>query len=110
MAMLLAGQLPSEVAAATKVPERTVREWRDKDPEFAVYREKRPERMEATILALFEEYTEGLRLAIRTCTQPDYVKEQDAASMATLLGVVTDKVFAIVNAVYAARRPDVVDE
>lgn len=103
MAALLAGQLPPDVAAQHGIPERTIRDWRN-SPKFAVLRREKRTEIEDQVMALLAANLKGLRNAIEVCTGTEYVERQPASEMATLIGVVSDKSFRLLEAISAADR------
>jgi hypothetical protein len=91
MAALLAGQATAEVAAAYKIPERTVQLWRNS--QIAEVCAQKQERIAGKVLDYLDELFGTLGAQMKVFRDPNYLKKQSAAENATLHGVLADKGF-----------------
>jgi transposase-like protein len=104
LAALLAGQRVDEVAAQYSVPEGTVKSWRSriKDgseaaPVAAVATQKR-EAIGELLVQYLHENLETLRHQQVVFRDPEWLKKQNAADVAVLHGVTTDKAVRLLEA------------
>ena len=105
MAALLAGQSVSEVAAAYKIPEGTVRSWCTRVRAAEI----RPEIGELLVVYLRENL---VTLAQQQAVFRDvaWLKEQGASELAVLHGVLTDKAIRLLEALGNASAPSTTDD
>lgn len=101
IALLMLGYATEEVAKQTKLPESTISTWRKYLPTDL----ERPRIKKEVIEDLFAEYLEkglkALLAQIEIASDPDWIKTQNAADLATLHGVLFDKLARVFD---AARR------
>lgn len=101
IALLYLGHAAEEVAKQTSLPESTIRTWRKYLPDDLA----QPRVKKEVIEELFTQYMElGLRcllVQIEVASDPDWIKTQNAADLATLHGVLFDKLARVFD---AARR------
>ena len=101
MAALLEGQSVSSVAKAYRIPKGTVSNWKRKAQDEA--EGVRPDRTQKKQIGdLLLEYLEANLKALRTQAEAfsdkDWLAKQDAAALATLHGVMTDKAVRLIEA------------
>lgn len=101
MAALLAGQGVPEIARTYKIPEATLRSWKSRQANgesvARVATDKKDE-----IGALLVDYLganlRALRAQAEVFSDPAWIREQGAAELATLHGVMTDKAVRLIEA------------
>lgn len=101
MAALLEGQSVSSVAKEYRIPKGTVSNWKRKAQAEAAG--VQPDRTQKSRIGdLLVEYLEANLKALRTqaeaFTDKEWLMKQDAASAATLHGVMTDKAVRLIEA------------
>jgi len=108
MASLLEGQAIRKVADEYDIPRSTVGNWARKAKEQGV--QGVPDEKKSEIGELLTDYlAENLRALQKQAEQfgdEDWLREQDAAEVATLHGVMTDKAVRLLEALSANDRPD----
>ena len=101
IALLYLGYAVEDVAKQTKLPESTVRTWRKYLPDDLA----QPRAKKEVIEELFRDYLEkglkALLAQIEVSSDPDWIRTQNAADLATLHGVLFDKLARVFD---AARR------
>jgi hypothetical protein len=99
--LLFLGYAAEEVAKQTGLPESTVRTWRKYLPDDLA----QPRGKKEVIEELFGQYLElglkALLAQIEVASDPEWIKTQNAADLATLHGVLFDKLARVFD---AARR------
>ena len=108
LAALLAGQSVSQVARDYNVSRQSVMAWRDKAgiSVTPVGQQKRDEIGELVSGVLYANLHAIQILAERIATDQDWFTRQDAADIAVLSGVLTDKAVRILEALESAASPD----
>jgi len=99
LAALLQGQSVNSVAKTYKVPRSTIQGWRDAAGmnDSALPRSKKDEIGEK-ILAYLDENLTTLRAQAEFFRDKEWLKKQDASSLAVLHGVITDKAIRLLEA------------
>lgn len=100
MAALLEGQSVSAVAKEYDIPKGTVSNWkRSKLPGVQSNRtQKESDDVGELLMVLLRTNIESLIAISRTTQEPDWIKKQDAAELATFFGVKHDKVVRLIDA------------
>ena len=96
LAALLAGQSVGEIAESYQIPERTV--WRWREAKLAEIVREKKERISEKLLTYLDGLFETLIAQQKVFRDETYLKEQSAAEVATLHGVLCDKGFRILEA------------
>jgi transposase-like protein len=102
MAALLAGQSVSSVAREYKLPKGTVSGWK-RQAERRVEEGVAPtatqkSRVSTLLVAYLEKNLEALAVQAEVFADPAWIREQGAAELATLHGVMTDKAVRLIEA------------
>lgn len=100
MAALLEGQSVSAVAKEYDIPKGTVSNWkRSTLPGVQANRtQKDNDDVGELLMVLLRTNIESLIAISRTTQEPDWIKKQDAAELATFFGVKHDKVVRLIDA------------
>jgi transposase-like protein len=105
MAALLTGQSVSSVAKEYKIPAGTVKSWKSRqlngESVAVVATEKRLEVGEL-LLEYLRENLATLRIQVATFRDEKWLMKQNAADVAVLHGVLTDKAVRLIEAMSAA--------
>lgn len=106
LAALLAGQRVQDVAAAYHLPEGTVKSWRQRDVKGAMTAvvgavDKR-ERIGELLVDFLSSTLETLKKQHVVFGDPEWIRTQDAASLGTLHGIMTDKAIRLLEALGGA--------
>lgn len=108
MAALLQGQGTHSVAEAFKLPEGTVKAWRsrmklpDGSAEVATVATEKREQIGDLLIDYLHANLKTLRLQQEVFGDPLWLKQQDAADVAVLHGVMTDKAIRLLEALGGA--------
>ena len=95
MAALLAGQMPSDIAAKYKLPEQTVCTWKKQVRGASLLKKADlSELVESTLRA----FLETIRIQAETARDVDWIKKQSASDLGVFLGILSDKAFRILEA------------
>lgn len=98
MAALLAGQLPSQLAKEYDISESTIRNWKSSAKlDNAIDQEEKYE-IGDMLLAYLREILNALRLQAAHFGKATWLNHQNAADLAVLHGVATDKALRIIEA------------
>lgn len=97
MAALLAGQAVQEASRQFQIDERVIRRWRSAQLSEVVRQKK--ERISLRLLDYLDETFLTLCEQHKTFRDAKYLKNQTAAELATLHGVIADKGFRLLEAV-----------
>ena len=116
MAALLAGQSISQVAREYHLPEGTVKAWRSRQHIAQTQRDALGVATDATpkkevgdlILEYLRANLEALRAQAKVFSDPNWLKTQEAQSLAVLHGVMTDKAVRLLEAF--GKSSEVMDE
>lgn len=105
MASLLAGQGVGEIATEYRLPESTIREWREtlNSEQFAELRAKKGERIEELLFNYLTANLAALEAQAKVVSENDYITKQPADSLAVLHGVMADKSIRLLEAIERAR-------
>lgn len=100
MAALLAGQSISEVADEYKIPRGTVAGWSSKlnDAGVSSVSNTKKEEVGYLLVQYVEATVRTLTKQVQVVGDEEWVAQQSAAEMATLMGVLTDKVMKMFEA------------
>lgn len=96
MAALLAGQGVHEIAAKYRLPERTIRRWRE--AQLAEVGHKKAQRIDDLIYDYLAANLSSLRSQAEAVAEKRYVQKQTASDLAILHGVMADKAIRILEA------------
>ena len=100
MAILATGGTVADVVAELKIPKQTVSDWAKLVPETGQPRTKK-EVVEELYAQYLEETLHAVLAQLKVCADPEWIKKQSAAELATLHGVLFDKSVRVFD---AARR------
>lgn len=100
MAALMAGQGITQIASQYKLPERTVRKWREE--QFAEICRKKSERLDDLTFNYLSSLLTTLRAQAEHVADKRYVQKQPASEIAMLHGVMADKALRIFEAIERA--------
>lgn len=108
MAALLAGQGVNEVAARYQLDPSVVSRWRKQIPEDQLQQlaTKKDDDFGDLIADFLRETLTTLAVQARLFRDPDWLKKQDADSLAVLHGVQTDKAIRILAAAEPVSEPE----
>lgn len=103
MAALLAGQSITEVAATYHLPEGTVKSWRARmkpggESDVAKVATEKREEIGTLLLRYLETNLTTLNAQAEVFKDPEWLKKQNAADVAVLHGVMTDKSVRLLEA------------
>jgi len=98
MAALLAGQSVSSVARAYKLPKGTVSSWKKRGREISTQKKQIGDKL----LELVSIALDGAIARERVFGDPDWIRKQTAAEVATLHGICSDKTIRLLEAFQAA--------
>ena len=98
MAALLAGQSVSQVAKEYGIPKGTVSGWGRKSQEVASVTTQKKERIGELLVSYLSTSLETLEAQARMFKNEDWLRKQNAADVAVLHGVVTDKAIRLLEA------------
>jgi len=106
IAALLQGQGVTKVAEDLGVPQPTVSRIKKAIPRPSLDKveSKKRESLENLLINYVCEGLETLTAQLQEVRRPEYVQKQDAASLATLHGVISDKLTRILSAFEPARE------
>lgn len=111
MTALLTGQSISQVAAAYRIPEGTVKRWsaaaRD---QLEPVRSAKKERIGTLLLAYLETALETLEKQVKIFADEEWLKKQPASELAVLHGVVADKSIRLLEALSTSAESDTTEE
>jgi transposase-like protein len=111
LAALLAGQGTTEVAKAYKVPEGTVKSWRARMKDatgastFASVASEKREQIGELLIDYLHANLSTLRAQLIVFGDPAWLKLQNAADVAVLHGVMTDKSIRLLEALGGSPDP-----
>lgn len=107
MAALLQGQSVSSVAKEYKIPKGTVSSWKRKAQGEGVGPDTTQKKQIGNLLVEYlEANLQALRVQAEAFADKDWLATQDAASLATLHGVMTDKAVRLIEAFGQAEGDD----
>lgn len=98
MAALLSGQSVNQVAKEYDIPKGTVSGWKRKSTEVAEVTTQKKERIGELLVSYLSTSLETLEAQARMFKNEDWLKKQNAADVAVLHGVVTDKAIRLLEA------------
>lgn len=101
LAALLSGQAVSEVARQYKIPEGTVKSWKSRQlngESVAVVATEKRQEVGELLLAYLRENLATLRAQVATFRDEKWLMKQNAADVAVLHGVLTDKSIRLLEA------------
>jgi transposase-like protein len=104
MAALLTGQSVSEAARRYNIPKGTVSDWRKQAVGDTVTPTQKRERIGELVLAYLSTALETLEAQARMFRDEDWLRKQNAADVAVLHGVVTDKSIRLLEALAASQE------
>ena len=104
MAALLSGQSVSEAARRYNIPKGTVSDWRKQAVGDTVTPTQKRERIGELVLAYLSTALETLEAQARMFRDEDWLRKQNAADVAVLHGVVTDKSIRLLEALAASQE------
>jgi transposase-like protein len=104
MAALLAGQSVSEAARQYSIPKGTVSDWKRQAVGQTVTPTQKRERIGELVLAYLSTALETLEAQARMFKNEEWLKKQNAADVAVLHGVVTDKSIRLLEALAASQE------
>ena len=106
MAALLTGQGVGEIAKAYKLPESTVRLWRESIPEdeYAKVCAKKEDDFGDLVGHYLRETLITLAVQVQQFRKPDWLEKQPASEAAVLHGVLTDKAIRLLEAAERGRE------
>lgn len=105
LAALLAGQSIHEIATAYHLDRKTIREWWEASKREPVPLQKRPD-VGGLVAAYLSTALESLRAQAAFSADTSWLREQSAADLAVLHGVLCDKAFRIIEALEDDSEPD----
>lgn len=102
IAALLEGQSVSKVAKDYNIPAGTVKSWKHREEngngESVARVATEKIEMATLVIELLESHLQAAKQIALTITDPQYIRKQDASSIAVLLGVINDKAFRMLEA------------
>lgn len=98
MAALLSGQSITQVAKDYDIPKGTVSGWKHKSAEVAEVTTQKKERIGDLLVSYLSTSLETLEAQARMFKNEEWLKKQNAADVAVLHGVVTDKAIRLLEA------------
>jgi len=98
MAALLTGQSAAAVAKEYKLPASTVRNWKREASLDSGLATGQKERIGELIIDNLETALETSRTMLRAFADEDWLRKQEASQLAVLYGVISDKLFRVLEA------------
>lgn len=100
MGALLAGQGVAEVAKQFGLDKSVVSRWSKKIPlqKLQQIATQKQQNFEELILEYVGSAVRALQAQVEEASRPEYIKKQSASELATLHGIVADKLFRILSA------------
>lgn len=98
MAALLSGQSITQIAKEYDIPKGTVSGWKRKSAEVAEVTTQKKERIGELLVAYLSTSLETLEAQARMFKNEEWLRKQNAADVAVLHGVVTDKAIRLLEA------------
>ena len=107
MAALLEGQKIGDIAREYDVKEGTIKSWNKRHglqrvATVATFDAEKKETVGELLIKYLEQNLKTLKVQAQVFSDPDWIKKQDAADMAVLHGVMTDKAVRLVEALERA--------
>ena len=106
LAALLTGQSISEVARQYRIPEGTVKAWKSRQTDVGVATVATTKREEIgdLLLGYLRANLQTLRVQVEEFRDKAWLSKQDAADVAVLHGVLTDKMVRLLEALGGGER------
>lgn len=112
VAALLTGHSVTETAKLLELPHSSVSDIRSRltDEQFVELRRKKGERVEELVYTYLVKGLEGLLVQVAVASDEEYLRKQPAGELATLMGVLSDKLLRILDAAERARASEPIQQ